>query len=341
LAQAYGRQVSDLVRSRPTIASFHVQYRGPVKPTNADQQSIDQAKYELEELCRNYLELEEITASPLVANYPPEYQIAGLRVDQAAEDIATQERNRLGLGDGAVPLLRQILEQDVGLRIFYLPLRPAKFSEIYTYQHEIGGCLAINSLHPEERRRWSTAHGYAHFLVHRYQPAAYIEGAYKREQFADYFAMYFLMPGSSLTRRFNKIYQAKEHMTPADLCVLANLYGVSVAALTRRLEDLDLAPRGTWNRLKDNGFKVREAQRQLGLPEIPSQDHKLPLRYQYLAIEAYQKGLISEGQLAKFLQVDRLEARSVAQHLLEHTTDVTDEMLIDLDFEQSLSDSSS
>ena len=77
---------------------------------------------ELEELSRDYLELEQITNSPLVKKYPNEYTIDGLRVDMAAEDVANQERKRLGLGDGPIPILRDVLEQDVGLRIFYLSL---------------------------------------------------------------------------------------------------------------------------------------------------------------------------------------------------------------------------
>jgi len=336
LARAYGRQVSDFVRQRPAIAPFQVQYRGPAKSADADQEKMTRAQRELEELCRNYLELEEITGMSLVTNYPPEYKITGLGAEQAAEDVAMQERNRLGLGDGPVPILRNILEEDVGLRIFYLPLSPSKFSEIYSYEQNLGGCLAINSLHPEDRRRWSLAHGYAHFLVHRYQPSAYIEGVYKREQFADYFAMHFLMPTSGLVRRYNKIYRSKGGMTPAGLCILANYYGVSVAALTRRLEGMNLAPRGTWERLKDNGFKVREAQRQLGLPEIPAQAQKLPMRYQYLAVAAYKEGLISEGQLARFLQVSRLEARGIAQVLLEHPTDITEDTVMDIDLERPI-----
>jgi Zn-dependent peptidase ImmA (M78 family)/DNA-binding XRE family transcriptional regulator len=338
LARAYGRQVSDFVRPRPTAAPLQIQYRGPAQPTEADKQKIAQAQYELEELCRNYLELEEITGMPLIPNYPPEYKITNLKAEQVAEDIAMQERNRLGLGDGPIPILRNILEEDVGLRIFYLPLSPSKFSELYSYGQNLGGCLVVNILHPEERRRWSLAHGYAHFLVHRYQPSAYIEGSYKREQFADYFAMYFLMPTSSLVRRYNKMYQSKGGMTAAGLCILANYYGVSVAALTRRLEGMQLAPRGTWDRLKNNGFKVREAQRQLGLPAIPAQEQELPMRYQYLAVEAYKEGLISEGKFAKFLQVDRLEARGVTQVLLEHAADVTDETAVEIDLEQSIVD---
>ena len=267
--------------------------------------------------------------APLVRKYPREYAIGGLKTEQAAASVALEERNRLGLGDGAIPILRSVLEQDVGLRIFYLPLTPSKFSAMYIYNDQLGGCIAVNSLHPEERRRWSLAHDYGHFLAHRYRPSFFMEDAYQRlpesERFADYFTLHFLMPSDGLTRRFTDIRQAKEKITAADLCTLAHYYGVSVAAITRRLEDLRLLPSGLWNRIKESGFKVREAQQQLGLGPIPARAEKLPMRYQYLAIEALDEGVISEGQFASFLQVDRLEARQIAESLRDQTADVTED----------------
>lgn len=340
LAHAYGRQVSDFVRSRPKIEPFRLQFRGSNLHVPEDEANIAPFIDMLEELSRNYLELEQITGAPLVHKYPSEYEIAGLRTGQAAESVAIEERNRLGLGDGPIPILRDILEQDVGLRIFYLPLHPSKLSAIYIYDDQLGGCIAINSLHSEERRRWSLAHDYGHFLVYRYKPIVLIEDNYRRlpesERFADHFALNFLMPISGLMRRFNDILRTKKKITPADLCTLAHFYGVSVAALSRRLEDRRLLPNGTWDKLRAAGFKVREAQQQLGLGTIPMQYEKLPTRYEYLALDAFDQGLITEGQFARFLDVDRVEARKIAEVLRQHTSDVAEDTTIDLDMTQSL-----
>ncbi len=340
LARAYGRQVSDFVRSRPKIEPFQVQFRGPALRSIEDEEKIAPYIDMLEELSRNYLELEEIEEAPLVRKYPPEYEIAGLRAEQAAESVAIEERNRLALGDGPIPILRDILEQDVGLRIFYIPLYPSKFSAMYLYDSLLGGCIAINSLHPEERRRWSLAHDYGHFLAHRYKPTVFIEDSYQRlpesERFADAFARYFLMPTSGLIRRFNDIQRTKQKITPADLCTLAYYYGVSVAALTLRLEDMKFLPTGIWDKLREGGFKVRAAQKQLGLGTIPARDEKLPMRYQYLAVDAFDKSLITEEQFARFLDVDRIEARHIAEVLRQHPGGITDDFTIDLDMTQSL-----
>lgn len=212
---------------------------------------------------------------------------------------------------------------------------------MYIYDHKLGGCIGINSLHPEERRRWSLAHDYGHFLAHRYKPTMFILNNYQRlpqsEQFADHFAACFLMPNSGLTMRFNDIRKNKEKLVVADLCMLAHFYGVSVAALTLRLEDLKLIPTGIWDRLQEGGFKVREAQAQLGLGEIPGQDSKLPIRYQNLAVVAFEEGLITEGQLSKYLGVDRLSARNVAENLRRYRSQTLDfNREIDLDLTQAI-----
>ena len=340
LAQAYGRNVNDFMRPRPEIAPFQVQYRGPRSASSAERQEIAQYEDVFENVCRDYLELEEITESPLEHDYPPEYRINGLPPEKAAEEVASKERNRLGLGTSPLGDFRAILEEKVGLRIFYIKMTPSAFSEMYYYDDDLGGCIAVNRLHSPERRLWSLAHGYMHFLVHRYQPTAYVEGQYERlparEQVADYGALFLTMPTSEVLERYNKIMRTKEHPTPADLCVMANYFGVSVAAMTRRLEEMNILPSGTWGKLKDRGFKVREAQQQLGLELNSGRDHKLPLRYQYLALEALESGKISEGQFAKFLRLKRLEARAVAERLKEHTEEITADDLVDLDLSQPL-----
>lgn len=341
LAQAYGRPVSDFVRSRPQVEPFQVQFRGPYQPTAEEEQEIEKSIMMLAELARNYLELEEITGKPLIRRYPVEYEIGHLPVEHAAEDAALAERTRFGLGDEPVAILRDLLEQRIGVRIFYLPLYPSKFSEMYYYDDQVGACIAVNSLHPEERRRWSLAHGYAHFLAHRYKPEVLMEESYQRkpesERFADYFASYFLMPTTGLTRRFNGIRRATGKITPADLCILAHHYGVSFEAIALRLEEMKLLPTGTFDKLRRSGFKVQEARQKLGLGDIPARDGKFPWHYQYLAVEAFERELITEGQLARFLQVDRLEARHVVDILQQRTMSATDsQMTIDLDLTQSL-----
>jgi Zn-dependent peptidase ImmA (M78 family)/DNA-binding XRE family transcriptional regulator len=331
LAQAYGRQISDFVRPRPGLDLASIRLRGPAFLSESDQQQLEQSVEQLRDYARDYLELEQIMDAPLPRKYPSEYTVANTPAQQAAESIAIQERNRLGLGDGPIPMLRDVLEQDVGIRIFYIPLLPSSVSAMFFYVEPLGACIGVNAQHPEERRRWSLAHDYGHFLVARQKPHVSFLPVYQRvpeeERLVDAFAMYFLMPTSSIIRRVNDVKQATGKFTLADLMILAHYYGVSAEALTRRLEGMKLLSTGVWEHLKERGLRVHEARQQLELEQIPSHDHPLPMRYQHLAVNAFRDAKITEGQLVRFLHVDRLEARRNVETLQEQLPYVTNSSL--------------
>ncbi|MGH7862606.1 MAG: ImmA/IrrE family metallo-endopeptidase, partial [Candidatus Dormibacteraceae bacterium] len=319
LAEYYGRQVDDFVRSGQPVEAFSVQLRAALAPDQSDEEEITRGTWEFQRLCEDYLELEHLCGAPMARKYPPPYDISGVAPEAAAEDVATAERNRLGLGDGPILNLRELLEKDPGLRVFYLDL-PPRIAGMYAFTEQLGGCIAINRKHPPERCQNTTAHEYGHFLSSRFRSEVALLGRYQRapehERFANAFASSFLLPATGLRRRYNETQRSRGgRVTPADLCALADFYFVSVEALSRRAEDLHLLPIGTWDRLQQAGFKVREAQSLLGLAARPVADHPLPIRYLYLAAEAFERGDLSEGQFARFLRTDRLEARRIASEL--------------------------
>jgi Zn-dependent peptidase ImmA (M78 family) len=141
------------------------------------------------------------------------------------------------------------------------------------------------------------------------------------------------MPTSGLLKRFNDLYQTHGKFTPTNLFTLAHSYGVSIEALIYRLEEMELLPAGTWDRLRDRGLKVKKVQQELGLEDIQQRPDLLPIHYQYLAIEALEQGLITEGRFADFLGVDRLEARRLAEALREEASGMTEDTA-DLDLRQ-------
>ena len=138
------------------------------------------------------------------------------------------------------------------------------------------------------------------------------------ERFADAFARCLLMPAAGLRRRFNELSRSVDgEITVAEICRMAHYYFISVEAMMLRLEELRLLPGGSWERLRDRGIKVREAQEQLGLSPHPRDEQVLPLRYQYLAALAYEKEDLTEGELARILRVDRVAARRLVQELTQ------------------------
>ena len=313
LAAIYGRPVSEFVAKQVVVEGFVPQFRASWKDAFVEDSELEESASELQRLAEDYLELERLCNMPLVRAYPPPYDISGASAEQIAEEIATAERNRLGIGDGPLSNLRERLENDVGLRIFYFPMA-SKIAGLFAYNDVLGGCIGINSGHPRDRRHWSLAHECGHFLTGRYQSEITFLSEKKRvsarERFADSFAKHFLMPASGLNRRFTEMHRSSERgITLAHVCTLADLYQVSVQALVLRLEELRRLPSGTWERLEAEGFKVRSAQQLLGIDANPSIKHLLPQRYVDLAILAYQQGKLSEGQLTRFLRTDRVAAR--------------------------------
>ena len=320
LARFYGRSVGELVREEPVTKrpSFLVQFRaaGGSRNTAADiAREADIKRFE--DLCLWYVELETWADSPLPMRYPPAYDVAGTPWERAAEEIAGSERNRLGLGDGPVGDLWGLLETDVGLRVFALAMEDRRIAGMFLFTEEYGGCIAVNANHPEERRRWSAAHEYAHFLTDRYRAEVTVFNSSRRqpesERLADAFARNFLMPASGLQRRFDGMRRAKNApITTADVLALSHLYQVSFQAKVWRLEDLKLLPSGTWETLRERGFKPKEAQALIHLsPHEPGLSN-LPIRYEALAVQAYEAGRLTEGQLAERLMTDRVGARERA-----------------------------
>jgi Zn-dependent peptidase ImmA (M78 family)/transcriptional regulator with XRE-family HTH domain len=311
LAELYGRKVADFVGHYVAAEDLVPQFRTTLRDGDASG-PLQSVTEQLQRLAERYVELESMWEAPLARNYPPVNELSGTPPELAGEELATAERNRLGLGDGPVGNLRDRLESDVGLRIFYIEM-PAKTAGLFAYNETLGGCIAINAHHPAGRQRWTLAHEFAHFLTSRFSPEVTLLVDKKRsprEQLADSFAKNFLMPATGLNRRFSELHRSRQgQVTLADVCTLATLYAVSVQALIRRLENLKRVSVGLWDRLAVEGFRPQKAQHLLGQEDTPLREPRLPLRYELLAYQAYRDGRLSEGQFATYLEVDRVSAR--------------------------------
>jgi Zn-dependent peptidase ImmA (M78 family)/DNA-binding XRE family transcriptional regulator len=320
-ARLYGCSVSDLVGRVPVTDPFIAQFRTTFRDVAASDAltGLQQATHRLQEYAERYVHLEGILGLDLARKYPPTYDVEGPMPDRAGEELASAERHRLGLGDGPVTHLRDRLEADVGLRIFTFEMA-SDVAGVFAYNDALGGCIGINSKHPFPRQRWTLAHEYAHFLSARFAVEvtwlADKRRTSPRERLADSFAQHFLMPASGLNRRFSDVLRARDgSATLADICSLADLYEVSVQALVRALESLNRVPRGLWDRLESEGFRPVQAQSILGLDAHTKVERRFPRRYEMLAVQAHESGELTEGQLAKYLAVERVVARDRAAEI--------------------------
>ena len=316
------------------MADFAVQFRTAVSGAGSpqDQKELGQAVQEFQRLCEDYLYLENLNGASLRRNYPPQYQIVENRSRGCCRRRASSERNRLGLGDGPLLRLREVFENDVGVRVFstVLPSRVAGVFSLY------GG---IGRLHRCERppsrgtaavvngpRIWSFSN---EPLSVRDSHVGHQQACPRFREVRRRLCSLSAHAGCWSPRRFNELSRAADgKVTAAEVCRVAHYYFVSVEAMMLRLEELRLLPGGTWDRLRDRGFKVREAQAQLGLLPYSSNDRLLPLSYQFLAVRAYEEGNLTEGELVRLLRVDRVSARQTVQRLT-HLLHLLDEGVVE------------
>ncbi|HEY5314115.1 MAG TPA: ImmA/IrrE family metallo-endopeptidase [Pirellulales bacterium] len=318
LAALYGQPVNHLVRTMEPLTDFQPHFRAAmekVKPADAEQLKI--AIGEFKEFVENYLDLEQRMKAPMRMNYPdPVVLNPRVNVTELAEDVANRERLRFGLGDQPILNIRSLLESEVGVRIFYARL-PRMFAGMYIFVDGLGGCMLINSVHPAEKQRASISHEYAHLIVDRYTAGIDHLTIFGRkpanERFAESFAMSFLMPASSVRYRFNEIVNSTGNFQVGDLVKLKHRYFVSMGAMALRLESLGLLKQGTWELQKEKELPIRAAEKKLGLATEANAEPAYPDRYKLLAVHAYERGELSEKEVANYLRCDIWEARRIIQ----------------------------
>lgn len=318
LAGFYGRNVHDIVRPGAPAVALAPHLRASLGKEVVDG-DIQAAIGEMQGLADDYRQLEELADLPQrPANLPPPTGIPpNVALGDFAADSARRERQRLGLGDQPIANLFDVVENEVGLRVFYRPL-PSHVAGLFAGVADVGFCVMINANHPSERQRFTLAHEYGHLLVDRFRPGIDYLGRQARrprtERFADAFAACLLMPEAGVRRHFVDTVRQSGDFQVADVCRLSDRFHVSFQSMALRLEDLSLIPLGTWESLRDESFRVREANTALELPALPCESpHGLPGQYVALAIRTYRSGRISEGLLTKFLRTDRVTARRIVQ----------------------------
>ncbi|GAL87813.1 transcriptional regulator [Sporocytophaga myxococcoides] len=247
-------------------------------------------------------------------------------IERFAEHCAELERSRLNLGSHQpIFKLRSALEES-GLHVFMAKL-DSKLAGMYVFAPSFGYCILVNRSHRRERRRWTIAHEYGHYLFDRDKPGIDLIKAPTRksesEKFADSFAAALLMPATGVQQRFYEEYERCGDFVVSNLLRMAEYYGVSLPAMALRLEAMDLIGKGSWEFLKRSGANLSALKEMAGMQSLEEEDSVdlYPERYKLLAVQAFVEDKISEGQLARLLRCTRLEAREI----VEETSCISDE----------------
>ncbi len=329
LARLYGTSVNALLRRESVSVDLVPRFRK--LPACGDAPSAQAARL-LADLVRAEVELENLLGVTHPRNYPPPRPLLPGGIRAQADNDATELRQKLGLGLAPVRAPLSLLELDLGVRVYVRRL-DAGVSGLFAYDEQVGACMLLNANHPYERRVQTAAHELGHLVSSRHAPdVRYRDGRgnSRAERYANAFARAFLTPARTVLQRFRDLTQGATHLTRRHVILLSHAFGVSREALVRRLEELALTKPGTWEWFQAHGGITNAQARQvLGDAAVGGADESavaLPttLRLSLLAAEAWRQALLSEGQLARLLHLQRIELRALLDGVEEDGVDADD-----------------
>lgn len=315
LAALYGLSLNELLRQE----SIRVDFRPRFRHTGEQSEKLQAAIELLNRLVQAEVEFEDLLGIQRARLDPPERPLVPGNVAHQAEQNAAELRQWLGLGMAPVHDIVSLLELQLGARVYVRKLDP-KISGLYAFDERAGACILLNADHPRDRRTQTGAHELAHFISTRQSPDTLHDGtpeSTREERYANTFARCFLTPARAVSVKFQDLTAGASKLTRRHIILLAHVFGVSREAIVRRLEELGLAKPGTWDWfVQQGGITDAQALEVLG-ERIPPDDAKVDARRQIsmrmgvMASEAWRQALLSEGQIARLLHIDRVDARTL------------------------------
>lgn len=263
--------------------------------------------------CDEYRELEEMTGEVREADLRPLRTI--LSTYEQAWKLAEDERQRLDLGWPPAHQLLRVLEERVGVKVFFLPLG-ASIAGASIRSRKFGPAILVNRDDVPGRRVFTLAHEYFHLLtegriasskgpqaLHICTPKNTDGKKDRADTLADQFAGRLLIPTDELVEQLKSFQKADRKIDWFDLIRLAQNFGVSTQAMLYQLAARRII---TWEAYKqiyeDPAFQdriVKERGNEAG-PE--------PRRFEQLAVKAYLTEEISRSRLAELLGINVADA---------------------------------
>lgn len=325
LAKHYGTSVNALLRQESVHVDLAPRFRKEIDSDDSDSLHAVQL---LSDLAKAEVELENLLGIQRTRSYPPERPILGGDVRMQADQDALELRQRLGLGFAPIRDIVTLLEMELGVRM-YVRRFSGRISGVFFYDDTLGACILLNANHPRERRNQSAGHELGHLISVRREPEVLhdveVENS-REERYANAFGRSFFTPAGAVRQKFQDITAGSTKLTRRHIIVLAHFFDVSREAIVRRLEELGLCKKGTWDWFEINGGITDEQARQVlgDLITADAQkaqaDRPTTVRLNLLTAEAYRRSLLSEGQLARLLRLDRVELREIL-----HDTELQEE----------------
>jgi len=304
LAEIYGRDIDFFLNLESIQKEVRILWRSPEtspQKTTVERQFIS--------ICKRYQNLLKLLEEP---NTPKtgstlnidKHKLLAQSAFKDVEDLANAYIRILDLGSRPACSLPKILEEEMGIKIIFLPL-DSNISGGSTIGEEFGLAVLVNSNDAPWRRNFDLAHEFFHLITwNDFSPEEIYQNDSLRknriEQLADVFSSSLLLPENEVRNEFEKR-TVEKSISYLNLVHIARDFEVSIEALLWRLVNLGLLKReNIQEELEKETIKdVDKKNRHSDWAETVKPH--LSNRYISLAIKAFHLGKISKGKLAEYV----------------------------------------
>lgn len=304
LAEIYGRSIDYFLNLEPPAKEARILWRSPeVSP----QKKIIERQFI--SICEHYQNLLRILGE---SDFPKtelkfsidKHTLLTQNAFKYIEDLASNYILILKLGARPACSLSKILEEEMGIKVIFLPMN-SDISGGSTIDDKFGMAILINANDAPWRRNFDLAHEFFHIITWgNFTPEEiYVDeagGKSKVERLADVFASSLLLPEEDIRKEFEARINNKS-VSYLDLVEIARDFDVSIEALLWRLVNLGLLKKEKIREELEKGI-IKDIDRKHRYTDWSEKDKPyLSTKYILLAIKAFHLGKISKGKLAEYV----------------------------------------
>jgi len=340
LARFYRRDIRDFLSEHALREDPLVVLGRTVAPELLNCEDVTSAV----ELIRKASEIERLLGEPVWAT-PPGYDFSEpsspREADEQGREMASMERQRLGLGNGPIPDVAELITCQ-GIWAAAFPF-PAEISGLFICSPGYGMAILVNCDNAKGRRRFSYAHEYAHALADRDRspsPSSTANAKDYVERRADVFASEFLVPVAGVhecLERFRKglksrvnvaywdaaqnrgeqveerVATGSQRITALEAWFISNEFRVSYEMAVYRLRHAGAIRQSEVEQLKAQKhlgdfmmreFKFFDAERETA---ASNQQPHLKMHLARLLVEAYRRGVIYTSKFREMCELGNLQ----------------------------------
>lgn len=302
LARIYNRKIDFFITEKAKVHEPRVLWRTPTRTKETVK-----AEHRLLLYCQNYHRLLELTGEAdkhltAFSLEAPDKQGFKRRPYDYVVELAEEFRRLLNMGGRPAYSLSDILEQVLGVMVFYLDLGEGGSGA--STVGDFGKAILINSSDAPWRRNYDLAHELFHLITWDIFSDEEIYSESKKgkspvEQWADAFASVLLLPAEEVRKEFLKRLEGQS-IAYISLVEIAREFRVSIEALLWRLVNLNSLKKKDVLHWLEKG-EIMDIDKKVRITDWSEKKPYLSSRYIALAIKALQTGRMSKAKFAEYI----------------------------------------